>query len=144
VSETAARKGIDNTPNDSQLQNIILLANHMQDIRGMLDNNVIIITSGFRSPKLNSAIGGSKTSAHMDGLAADFVCHGFGSPFEVATAIYSHMPDLMFDQLINEFGRWVHIGFPRDGEPARRQLLTAVRGSNGATVYQYGLHEVNG
>lgn len=139
VSQTAARLGIDNTPTQEHLLNIQRLARTLQDIRAMLGHKVIIITSGYRSPELNKAIKGSDTSAHMDGLAADFVCNSFGTPLQICQAIAGSA--IMFDQVINEFGRWVHLGLPRDGEPYRRQLLTAKR-ENGRTVYLRGLQEV--
>lgn len=138
VSETAARRGIDNTPNQEQLSNLFRLATVLQEIRGWLGNRVITITSGFRSPALNAAIKGSDKSAHMNGLAADLVCRSYGSPLRVAEAIYDS--GVQFDQLINEYGRWVHLGLAQEGRPSRIQLLTA-KHSNGRTIWLPGLQE---
>lgn len=133
-SEVGERFGIDNTPNSPQLANIFRTAMEMQTIRGLLGNRVITITSGFRSEWLNRAVGGSKNSHHMDGLAADFVCLSYGSPLQICHALAGS--EIVFDQLIHEYGRWVHIGFARDGDPARRQLLTIDRHGT-----RFGFHE---
>lgn len=135
VSETAERLGIPNEPDQAQLANLYQTAIEMERVRERLGGRVVVITSGFRSERLNRAINGSKTSAHMDGLAADFVCPSFGSPLRICQALATS--DIRFDQLIHEYGRWVHIGFPRDGEPARRQLLTIDKAGT-----RVGLHEV--
>lgn len=135
ISETAERFGIDNTPNKEQLANILATATDMERVREALGNRIITVSSGFRSERLNRAVNGSKTSYHMEGLAVDFVCRSFGTPLQICHALAGSA--LMFDQLIHEYGRWVHIGFPRKGEPYRRQLLTI--DSSGVRV---GLHEV--
>jgi len=98
----------------------------------------ITITSGYRPPKLNEMIGGSTTSAHMDGRAADFYVAG-KSPFEVAEAIRDM--DLPYDQLIHEFGRWVHVGISREEDDIRQQDLTAMLGDKG-TMYVSGIRSV--
>lgn len=109
TSETATRYGIDNTPNEEIVDNLRFLASMMEEVRLLLDKP-IIIKSGYRCPKLNSAIGGAKTSQHMQGLAADFICPQFGKPYDVADEI--SRSDLRFDQLIYEGKNgkpWVHI-----------------------------------
>lgn len=135
-SETATRLGIDNKPDDQQLANLLTLANHMEEVRAHL-GHPIIITSGLRVWALNAAIGGSRTSFHPYGLAADFKCPGFGSPLDICHRLAD--TDMPFDQLINEFDQWTHIGFPLPGTPARRQLLTAKR-ERFQVVYIPGLH----
>jgi hypothetical protein len=119
-SEAAARLGIDNTPDPVSLVNLDKTAVVMEEIRKRLDHPVII-HSGYRAPKVNEAIGGVATSAHLKGLACDFICPGYGSPFQVAIAIMPWLKDLRIDQLIREYG-WVHVGL-RDEEP-RYELLT--------------------
>lgn len=121
VSETAARRGLKNTPFGKQLENMKQTAQRMDAIREGL-GKPIIVTSGYRSPEVNAAIGGSRTSAHCHGLAVDFTCPGYGSPLAVAKAILAS--GIEFDQLIHEYGAWVHIGFAEPGKPSRRQTLT--------------------
>ena len=119
VSETAARRGLSNKPTPEALESLKRLAVTLDRIRAALGHPVVI-TSGYRSPEVNASVGGSKTSAHCKGLAADFTCPGYGTPLEVAKAIAAM--GLEFDQLIHEYGTWVHLGLA-DGR-ARKQLLT--------------------
>ena len=124
VSESAARRGLKNVPFGKQLENLKQTAQRMDAIREGL-GKPIIVTSGYRSPEVNAAIGGSKTSAHCHGLAVDFTCPGYGSPLAVAKAILAS--GIEFDQLIHEYGAWVHIGFAEPGKPSRKQTLTINR-----------------
>lgn len=123
-SETAQRRNINNTPSVEVLANLTRLAKVLEVIRIRLGYNPLIIHSGYRSPELNAAIGGTPTSAHCHGLAADFVCPGYGSPYGVAKAI-SETPDLMslLQQLIHEWS-WIHVAIPPLGETAKQELLT--------------------
>lgn len=132
VSETAARKGIDNTPSQEVVDNLQFLCSTLEEIRDLL-GVPILITSGYRSPKLNAAIGGAKNSQHVEGLAADFIAPSYGSPWIVAKAIATS--GIRFDQCIYEMGRWVHISV---SETPRCQVLSCL--SPG--VYQSGLVEV--
>ena len=135
VSETAERRGIDMTPNSAVIENIRrLVEDCMQPIRDHLDRP-IFITSGYRPLELNNAIGGSRTSAHMSGSAADFVVSGM-SPYEVCKEIETL--SLPYDQLIHEFGRWIHLGI--SAQTPRMELLTAYR--DGRTKYTYGIHKI--
>ena len=133
ASQTAVRRGIDNTPTAEALQNLQELANGLERVRAVL-KCPILISSGYRSPKLNTAVGGSKTSQHCKGEAADFIAPGFGSPMEVCKAIVENRDTIHFDQLIHE-GTWVHISF--NSEP-RGSVLTAIF-SNGPTRYVKGI-----
>lgn len=119
-SQTAVRHGIDNTPPESLMPNIKRMANFMEEVRYVLGGRPIHITSWYRGPYMNTKIGGSKTSAHMKGLACDFVCPVLGDPRRVAKEI--EQSNLDFDQLILEGNRWVHIGL---AEGNRREVLTA-------------------
>lgn len=132
-SQTAVRKNIDNTPTPEALDNLFRTANLMEQVRELL-GKPIHISSGYRGPQLNKAIGGSKTSAHMQGLACDFVCHGFGTPLAITKEIASSV--IGFDQLIYE-GTWVHIGL---AENPRREILTA-KFYGGKTTYLHGIVE---
>jgi len=139
-SQTASRKGIDNTPNDEHLANAVsLFENVVQPVRENFGPT--IITSGYRSPDLNDAIGGSSTSQHSNGEAVDLEVPGV-STAEVCEWIASNTN---FDQLILEFyepgdtnSGWVHVSHTRSGEN-RGETLTASK-VNGSTQYAYGLN----
>ena len=136
LSQEAIRSGKDNTPPDFVYLNIVGTAHQMEKVRALL-GHPIVVTSWYRSPEVNKAIGGATKSHHMKGLAVDFICPGFGKPLDICKKISES--DINYDQLIHEFGVWVHIGF--DPSP-RHQDLTARRGPDGATVYEYGHNEV--
>lgn len=123
VSETAARRGIDNTPPEAVLANLRETARCMEEVRAILGAKPILVTSGYRSPALNAAIGAKDSSAHVLGWAVDFTCPGYGTPLEVARRIAEWAPqiNLKYDQLIHEFRRWVHVSF---NPQARSMLLT--------------------
>lgn len=136
-SQTAARNGIDNSPTSDEIEaNIVRTAWYLELLREKLGSRPIVVSSGYRSPYLNNAIGGSKTSAHMKGLAADISCPDM-TPLELSRFIAENMDD--YDQVIHEFGRWVHLGLS-DTSP-RGELLTAMK-ENNKTVYKIGLLEV--
>lgn len=132
ASQEAARRGITNVPGIADLANIrTFLGPGMQSVRDLL-KVPISISSGFRCAALNRAVGGSPTSQHMVGLAADFIAPDFGSPLQIARAIVASK--LSFDQLIME-GTWCHISFTAT---PRRQVLTA-KFVNGKPQYSPGL-----
>lgn len=122
ISQEAARKGIDNTPSADVVENLYILAVALEEIRERL-GQPIVISSGYRSPDLNAAVGGVPNSAHVLGFAADLTCPGFGSPLTVARAIAS-MPGIRYDQIIYEFGSWCHISVDPRG---RMETLTINR-----------------
>lgn len=112
-------RGIDNTPPAEVLEALRLTAWAMEALRNsVLGGNPCTVSSGYRCPKLNHRVGGSKTSAHMAGRAVDFNVYRLGSPLDVCRAIAAS--GAAFDQLIEE-GTWVHIAF---GGEQRRQILT--------------------
>jgi zinc D-Ala-D-Ala carboxypeptidase len=132
VSQTAARHGIDMTPPQSVIDNLKhLCVTVLQPLRNEVGES-IRISSGYRPPELNSIINGSKTSAHRFGRAADFTVKGL-TPFETVDLIVDM--DLVYDQVIHEFGQWVHVGI---AEIPRQEILTATR-ENGETRYLRGL-----
>ena len=135
-STTATRRGIDNVPNDEQLANMELIAEKVFEPLRKYVGGPIKINSFFRCPKLNKAIGGSKTSQHCKGLAMD-IDDTFGV---VANSdMYNYIKNnLDFDQLIWEFGdddnpNWLHVSYVSK-EDNRNRCLRAYKG-NGKTLY---------
>jgi len=123
VSQTASRKGIDNTPGQKEIAALALLCKEvLEPIRAHFDRPVIV-TSGFRSVALNKRIGGSATSQHCKGEAADFTVPGV-SNFELCKWMERN---LNYDQLIYEYGEsgWVHVSWT---EGYRNMELTKRRG----------------
>lgn len=120
---------IDNRPPPELVGTLRLTAARMEQVRRVLGDRTITVSSGYRCPELNWAVGGARTSAHLTGHAVDFNCYGFGAPKAVCRAIADS--NLGFDQLIEE-GSWVHLSFdPR----MRRQILTKREGGG----YDLGL-----
>ena len=120
-SDTAARHGIDNTPNENEKDNLYKLAMELENVRKLLNNKPIYVSSGYRCLALNELLGSKRTSAHIRGLAVDFTCRQFGTPNEIVFAIINS--DIPYDQVILEFDRWVHLSFCEDQETPRRQAL---------------------
>lgn len=141
LSQTAVRYGIAvEIPLDSELhRNIQRLVNGvLQPVRDAL--GPVFVTSGYRPRDLNFLIGGSESSQHTQALAADFKVAGY-SPLDVCEWIGEHLP-FAFDQLIHEFGRWVHVSVAPEGIAPRNERLTAYRRKDGKTVYVPGLHPI--
>ena len=120
-SDTAARHGIDNTPNENEKDNLYKLAMELENVRKLLNNKPIYVSSGYRCLALNELLGSKRTSAHIRGLAVDFTCRQFGTPNEIVFAIINS--DIPYDQVILEFDRWVHLSFCEDEKTPRRQAL---------------------
>ena len=126
-TSSIAHPEIPNQPDSTILARLETLAWRMELVRGILGNQPIHVSSGYRSKALNDAIKGSKTSAHMDGRAVDFTCPKYGSPSSVVAALRPHILQLGIDQLILEKpdspnGGWVHLGL-REFQHARFQCL---------------------
>ena len=134
ASAEATRRGISNIPDPLAVQALFKTAKLLEQIRSLLGNRIISISSGFRCLALNRVLGSGDTSQHLTGDAADFNCRAFGTPLQVATAISKS--GIKFGQLIFE-NSWVHISNPRghnDGE-----ILTAHFTPGGKTTYTQGL-----
>lgn len=129
-SETAARKGIDNTIPEEYMNNVQKLAEGLQDVRNLLDKP-ILISSGYRCLELNTLLGSKPTSSHTRALAADFISPGYGSVEEIMEAIVNS--DIQYDQVILEYGRWIHLAFADEGYEPRRNNL--VIDKNGVRLY---------
>lgn len=130
-SETAARKGIDNTPSLAVIENLSLLCNNLlEPIRSLVretygEDKVVVVTSGYRSPKLNKAIGGAPNSQHIQGQAADIHVPGL----TIEELFKFIVANFDFDQCIQEFNSWVHVSTVN-----RKQALRAVK-VEGSTKY---------
>lgn len=138
-SDTATRLGLDNTPDDEALENLKTLCEKvLQPVREHFGKSVTV-NSGYRSPESNAAVGGSKTSDHCKGQAADIEIDGVDNP-DLAQWI---MDNLTYSQLILEFyekgkgsSGWVHVSY--NPEKLIKQELTAVKVA-GKTQYLQGL-----
>lgn len=136
LSQEASRRGIINIPSEEVVARLRVLAqNVLQPVRDHF--GPVVVSSGYRSPQLNRAIGGSKTSEHCFGYAADFISPGVDNKV-LATWIRSNLP---FTQLILEFYSsintgWVHCSYNVDN--LKKQVLTASRTSKGV-VYTPGI-----
>lgn len=128
LSGTALRLGIKNVPNAEEISNLQELVKHILDpLRDRI--GAIHVSSGFRNSALNKATGGAASSQHRLGQAAD-IQSSVLTPLEVCKTIVAM--GLPFDQLIEEFGGWVHVSY---GPRHRRQVLQA-RKVNGKTAYR--------
>lgn len=138
-SETALRQGLDNTPSEEIVTNLKTLAEKvLQPVRNHFAKGVKV-NSGYRAPEVNAAVGGSRTSDHTKGMAADIEIPGLPNA-ELAQWIESNLD---YTQLILEFytpgipdSGWVHVSY--DPSNLKKQSLTAVK-QQGKTVYLNGL-----
>ena len=136
-SQTAERKGIDNTPSPEHQENLKSLCTAiLQPVRDHF-SKVVTISSGYRSPELCTAIGSKITRQHAKGQAADFEIFGVSNK-ELADYIHEHLD---YDQLILEYWKesdpnsgWVHCSFSQGKN--RRQYLKAYKDENNKTRYE--------
>ena len=128
-SNTAKRRGIDNTPNPTQVENMKLTAEKIFEPLRKFVGGPIKVNSFFRSPELNTKIGGSKTSQHCKGQAID-IDDVFG--YKTNAEMYNWIKEnLDFDQMIWEFGtdmnpNWIHISYVSE-EDNRNRCLKAYK-----------------
>ena len=137
-SQTAERMGLDNNPSEDQTENLRLLCERvLQPVRDHFDD-VVTISSGYRSEILSQKIGSSSKSQHCRGQAADFEIFGVennkGSDWI--------KENLMFDQLILEYytpgepnSGWIHVSYNRDINLNRKEYLMAIK-VDGKTQYK--------
>ena len=136
-SQTAERKGIDNTPSTEHQENLkSLCTSILQPVRDHF-SRVVSVSSGYRSPELCTAIGSKMTSQHAKGQAADFEIYGLSNK-ELADWVSENLD---YDQLILEYWResdpnsgWVHCSY-NEGDN-RKQYLKAYK-ENGRTKYEH-------
>ncbi len=117
ASQTASRKRIDNTPSPQIISNLTRLCAFLETVRDALQSPMNI-SSGYRCPELNAAVGGAATSQHCHGVAADFTSPHYTLDGIIQLIIKENLP---FDQLIREFDAWVHISIPNDPDEIPRQ-----------------------
>lgn len=108
-SQTAGRMGINNDPPSLLFAGLTATAEGLEQVRTLLGDRPIKISSGYRSPALNKAVGGSANSQHVLGEAVDFTCTAYGTPRQIVSAIVASA--IPYDQVIQEFDSWVHISF---------------------------------
>ena len=138
-SETALRHDMDNTPGEAEIENLKRLAEKvLQPVRDAYGKGVKV-NSGYRHPEVNAKVGGSRTSDHCKGQAADIEISGVANA-DLAKWIAENLD---FTQVILEFytqgipdSGWVHVSY--DPANLKKQTLTAVK-QNGKTVYLQGL-----
>jgi len=134
-SNTAKRLGIDNEPTETHLQNMQhLVDNLLQPLRDAV--GPIRVSSGYRNPTLNRAIGGSRSSQHCKGEALDLQFWQMGEMNNKVIYDWILQSGLEFDQMINEFDfAWIHISLKKKG--SRKQVLEAFKDDDGDTKYRY-------
>lgn len=127
VSQTAARTSTPNIPSDAQVNNLRRLCIELLEPVREIVGSPITVSSGFRSAQVNALVGGSISSAHSLGFAADIYAFQYGSARKLATLLATELPKrgIKFDQIILEFDNWVHIGLFASGNRQRGQILTA-------------------
>jgi uncharacterized protein YcbK (DUF882 family) len=119
-SEYADRKGLDNKPDVKVIENLKRLAVVLEQVRSVC-GAPIVVSSGYRSPKVNAGIGGQKTSQHLLGCAADIRAVGMTIDNVMKKIVNSQ---IQYDQLIKEFNSWIHISIPNDPDSVpRKQTL---------------------
>ena len=112
----------DNTPNASEMTNLMRLAGFLEQVKEVLSGKPIMVNSAFRSEAVNNAVGSRNTSQHRIGCAVDIRVPGM-TPDEVVKAVIAS--GIGYDQIIREFDRWTHISIPntKDMTPRRQALI---------------------
>lgn len=111
ASNKALQLGLDNTPPPELMPRLVLTAEMLERIRSTL-NTPITVTSGYRGPDVNRAVGGVTSSDHTQGHAADIVAPGYGTPYQIAKTLAPLVSVLGIGQLILEGVKgkqWVHV-----------------------------------
>lgn len=133
ASETAKSKGIDNRPSQDVTSALVALVDNVLDPLRQAYGKPIVVTSGYRSIKLNKAVGGASSSQHVKGEAADIRSVSDDAKENKVIFDLIRKLNLPFDQLINEYNYdWVHVSFSRFKK--RGQVLAATK-KNGRTIY---------
>ena len=130
-SDVAARRGIDNTLPEPLVPAAMATLEMLERIRAYLSKLAghevpLLLSSGYRSPALNLAVGSSSTSDHPKAAAADWTAPGFGTPLQICQALAPQVGVLGIGQLIHEFGQWVHCSTLMPAKAANR-IITITR-----------------
>ena len=132
ASNTAKAKHIDNNPPEDIVANLKALCENVLEPLRNIYGKPMQISSGYRSPALNKAVGGASTSQHCKGMAADLDCGSVSANKALWNIVHEHKLD--FDQCIDESNySWVHISYRPDGTN-RHQSLRMVK-KNGKSTY---------
>lgn len=137
-STTAERMGLDNTPGPELMPRLVRLAEMLERVRTTLDVP-IIVTSAYRAPAVNRAVGGVTSSDHTQGHAADIVAPGYGTPYQVAKLLAPLVSTLGIGQIILEGVRgkqWVHLSTRIPEKTANRVITITDAGA------QLGIQEL--
>ena len=116
-------RDLDNTPNDAELENLVRLAEFLEQVKEILGGKPIIVNSAFRSKAVNDAVGSKDSSQHRHGCAADIRVPGM-KPDEVVRAIIG--AGLPYDQVIREFDRWTHVSIPNTSVTTPREMALII------------------
>lgn len=139
ASTTAKKLGLSNTPPDELVPRLVLTAEMLERIRTEL-GAPIVVTSGYRGPEVNEAVGGVTSSDHTQGHAADIRCPGFGTPYEMAVHLVPLLSVLGIGQIIYEMPAggtpWLHVSTRTPDKAANRVLTYDGR------RYQVGIQNV--
>ena len=119
-----SHRQFDNTPNDAEMANLVLLAEFLEQVKAALDNKPVMINSAFRSKQVNDSVGSKDTSQHRTGCAADFKVPGMVPDAVVRAIIAAGLP---YDQIIREFDAWTHISI--SDKPRRQALIIDRQGT---------------
>lgn len=131
ASSTAQRLGLDNTPSPEASVRLQQLAELLERVRAHL-GAPIIVTSGYRAPAVNRAVGGVATSDHAQGRAADIVAPAYGSPLQIARSLAPLVGALGIGQLIYEHAgvkAWVHLSTRVPDKPVNRVITISSAGT---------------
>ena len=139
-AEVTNHREFDNTVPTTLFPVIRNTAEGMERVRAILDSTPILVTSWYRSPKVNIAVGSSNlTSQHPKGEAVDFIAPRFGSPKTVCEQLVDQVQFVNFDQLILEH-TWIHISFTTPNVRPRKQVLSLLTNRR----YALGLTDKHG
>jgi hypothetical protein len=132
-SDTALRLDIDNSLPPQLANKALEMAHLMERIRSHLSDLAgkqvpVVITSGYRCPALNTAIGGAEQSDHQRMMAVDFRAQVFGSPQQICRALAPAVNSLQIGQLILEYGSWVHVSLATPVKPQNRIITRTATG----------------
>lgn len=132
TSQEAARRGIDNTPSEGMIRELVKTAEFMEGIRAALGGHPITPSSWYRCDALERAITGlspiqRSVGHHPQGAAVDFICPGFGSVYDTALFLEARVNELGIGQLIYEYGAWIHVSRLPVPRPEVNRVLTIAR-----------------